>query len=111
MGCPLQIALLPVIKQAACKPTVTVALHVLTHPRIFVILTEYVPAALTVMQLLVEPLLHKYVEPATKGTHNCVLCPVQMDKLPVIKHGTSKATVTIALQVVVTPPAVVIVTE
>ena len=39
--------------------TITVALQMLEHPAALVTVTEYAPAALTVMQFVVAPVLHK----------------------------------------------------
>ena len=50
---------LPVMVQLGAGPTVTVLLQVLVHPPAYVTVTEYVPAALTVIQLVVAPVLHK----------------------------------------------------
>jgi hypothetical protein len=110
VDCPWQIVLLPVIVQTGDALTVIVLLHVLTHPPAFVTVTEYVPAAVTVIQFVVAPLLHKY-DDAPAGTHNCVDCPWQMELLPVIVQTGVVLTVTVLLHVLTHPPAVVVVTE
>ena len=49
----------PVMAQEGADVNVTVFLQKLLHPLEFVTVTEYVPAALTVIQLVVAPVLHK----------------------------------------------------
>ena len=51
--------LLPVMVQTGSGLTMTVALHTLLHPAALVTVTEYAPAALTVIQFVVAPVLHK----------------------------------------------------
>ena len=55
----MQIELLPVIAQLGAVPTLTVLVQVLLHPDELVTVTVRVPAALTLMQFVVAPLLHK----------------------------------------------------
>ena len=60
MDCPgKQIKLPPVIVQDGDGPTVTVLLQMLLQPFASVTVRKYVPAALTVMQFVVAPVLHK----------------------------------------------------
>ena len=49
--------------------TVTVLLQVLVQPAAFVIVTVYVPAVLTVMQLVVAPVLQRYFA-QPEGAHS-----------------------------------------
>ena len=56
---PSQIVRSPVIVQTGAPVTTTVALHVLLQPLASVMVTEYSPAAETVMQAVVAPVLHK----------------------------------------------------
>ena len=55
---------------------VTVLLHDDVHPFASVSVTVYFPCAVTVKQLDVEPLLHRYEYPA--GAHNSTVLPGQM---------------------------------
>jgi len=48
------------MEQTVGALTVTVLLQVLVQPAAFVIVTVYVPAVLTVMQLVVAPVLQRY---------------------------------------------------
>ena len=48
----------PVIVQGSGVFAVMVLLHVFVHPLKSVIVTEYVPATLTVMHCVVSPVLH-----------------------------------------------------
>ena len=59
MDCPWQMELPPVMVQIGSGLTVTVLLHVLLQPFASVTVRKYVPAALTVMQFVVAPVLHK----------------------------------------------------
>jgi hypothetical protein len=45
--------------QTGPSVTVTFSMHMLLQPLASVMVTEYVPAAFTVMQLVVSPVLHK----------------------------------------------------
>ena len=58
--CPTHIVLvgLPVMVQSI-KPFVTILLQILIHPLAFVTVTEYVPAVVTLMQLVVAPVLQR----------------------------------------------------
>ena len=91
---PGQITLLPVIVQTGLGETVTALLQVLLHPAVFVTVTLYVPAAFTVIQLVVAALLHKY-DAAPAGTHSFVDCPGQITLLPEMVQTGLGETVTI----------------
>jgi hypothetical protein len=107
---PVQIEPLPVIAQLGAVPTVTVLVQVLLHPLELVTVTVRVPAVLTVMQLVVAPVLHKYEE-APAATQSCVDPPGHIAELPVIVQTGLDITVTAWLQLLVQPPALVMVTE
>ena len=67
------------------------------------------PAAFTVMQLVIAPVLHRYVLPVTAPTQSWVEAPWQIVPLPVIEHkGVAE---TILLHVLLHPDALVTVTE
>jgi len=68
-----------------------------------------VPAAVTVMQLVMAPVLHRYVFPVTAPTQSWVEDPSQIVPLPVIEHKGMAETV--LLQVLLHPDALVTVTE
>ena len=57
--CPVQSDMSPVMVQTGPVLTVTVALQTLLQPPVYVTVTEYVPAVLTVMQFVVAPVLHR----------------------------------------------------
>ena len=59
MDCPWQMELPPVMVQIGSGLTVTVLLQMLLQPFASVTVRKYVPAALTVMQFVVAPVLHK----------------------------------------------------
>ena len=59
MDPPWQTELLPVIAQEGAEPTVMVLLQLLLHPLLLVMVTVYVPEAVTVMQRDVAPVLHE----------------------------------------------------
>ena len=52
--------LFPVMVQIGGGFMVTMVLQTLLHPFAFVTVTEYVPAKLTVIQLVFAPMLHRY---------------------------------------------------
>ena len=56
---PAQMEPLPVIVQIGPGLTVTVLVQTLLHPLWLVTVTVYVPAVVTVIQLVVAPVLHK----------------------------------------------------
>ena len=56
---PPQMLPLPLMAQDGANFTFTVLLQLLLHPNELVTVTEYVPAALTVMQFVVAPVLHR----------------------------------------------------
>ena len=89
--------------------TFTDTLQTLLHPAALVTVTAYVPAAPTVIQLPVRPVLHRY-EAAPAGTHNCVDCPKQMEVAPVMVQIGRGFTVTAWLQTLLHPAALVTVT-
>jgi hypothetical protein len=60
-GCPWQrIAVPPVILQDGCSLSVMVLLHELVHPLLFVTVTVYVPAAITLRHLVLAPVFQEY---------------------------------------------------
>ena len=70
------------------------------------VMTEYVPAELTVIHCVVAPVLQAYeLAPATE--HNCVDPPLQIELLPEIG---AVAVVSVMLHVLVQPPTAVTVT-
>jgi hypothetical protein len=107
---PKQIRSSPVIKQRGSGLMETRMLHMLTHPTVSVMVTEYNPAALTVIQFEISPLLHKY-EMAPAGTQRSVDSPVQSTFSPEISQTGSALIVTIWLHTLVHPLTSVIVTE
>ena len=109
MDLPVHIVLLPVMVHTGNALAVITFVQVLVHPAVLVTVTLYVPAAFTVIQLVVAPLLHKY-EAAPVGTHNCVDCPGQIAQLPVMVQTGLGDTVTAWLQVLVHPASLVTVT-
>ena len=82
----------------------------LEHPFELVTVTVYVPAEFTVMQLVVAPVLHKYVLPVTAGTHSCVEPPGQIMLLPDIKQTGPCLITTFLLQELEHPVELVTVT-
>jgi len=63
------------------------------------------------MQLVVAPVLHRYVLPATTGAQREVDAPGQIVLFPVMVHIGTGFTVTVLLQVLLHPLAPVTVTE
>ena len=61
------------------------------------------PAAVTVMQLVVAPVLHRYVLPVTNGVQREFDVPGQIELLPVIVHTGTGFTVTVLLHVLLHP--------
>ena len=61
------------------------------------------PAAVTVMQLVTAPVLHRYVLPVTTGAQREVDNPGQIVLLPVMVHTGTGITVTVLVQVVLHP--------
>ena len=59
MDCPWQMERLPVMAQTGSGFADTVWLQVLLQPFAAVTVRKYVPAVLTVIQLVVAPVLHK----------------------------------------------------
>jgi len=70
-----------------------------------------VPAAVTVMQLVIAPVLHRYVLPVTTAAQREVGNPGQIVLLPVMVHTGPGFTVTVLLQVLLHPLFPVTVTE
>jgi hypothetical protein len=89
--------------------TITTRLHVLLHPFTSVIVTEYVPARIAVMQIVVSPVFHKY-EAAPGVTQSSVDSPSQKMALPVIVHVGRGLTMTVLLHTLEHPFSSVTVT-
>ena len=89
---------------------VTVVLQLLVHPAVLVIVTEQEPAVETVIHCVLAPVLHEY-ELIPVGAQSCVLPPEQIEVLPDILHIGAGSMVTVALQLLVHPDSLVIVTE
>jgi len=81
----------------------TVLLQVLLHPDALVTVTEKVPGAVTVRQLVVAPVFHRYVLPVATGAQREFDAPGQIVLLPVMVHTGSVFTVTVLVQVLVDP--------
>jgi len=62
-----------------------------------------VPAAVTVMQLVIAPVLHRYVLPVTTGAQREFDVPGQIELLPVMVHTGTGFTVTVLLHVLLHP--------
>jgi hypothetical protein len=56
---PGQKVVLPVMVHTGSLVMMICSLHMLLQPLASVMVTEYIPAAFTVMQLVVSPVLHK----------------------------------------------------
>ena len=63
------------------------------------------------MQLVVAPVLHRYVLPVATGAQSELGTPEQIVLLPVMVHAGTGFTVTVLLQVLLHPLAPVTVTE
>ena len=89
----------------------TVLVQVLLHPEAFVTVTVKVPTPVTDIQLVVAPVLHRYVLPAATGAQSVLVAPGQMVLSPVMVQTGRGVTVTVLVQVLLHPLAPVTVTE
>ena len=62
------VTLLPVVAVGGVPATIVILLE-LVHPAALETVTEYVPAVLTLMQLVLAPVLHKYVVQPAGAQH------------------------------------------
>src|SRR5438128_675200 len=106
---PAQNAVSPVIEHEGIGLIVTFTEAVLVYPLVVVPVTEYVPAAVTVIEAVVAPLLHKYV--AAPVAVSVVDPPVQNARGPEIFTVGLGFTVTFTEAVFIHPLAAVPVTE
>ena len=100
------VTLLPVVAVGGVPATIVILLE-LAHPAALETVTEYVPAVLTLMQLVLAPVLHKYVvQPA--GAQSEIGVPWQMPVPPVMVETGAALTVMVTLFDFWQPVAVIV---
>jgi hypothetical protein len=107
---PTHIFGFPVILQIGKGLTITTELQTLVHPFTSVMVTEYVPGRVTVVQLKVDPLLHKYSAWPTIA-QSSVEPPSQIVVFPEIKQLGEGLSEIKSEQMLKQPPKKVLVTE